>query len=381
MKKKFLSLGLAVLLLLGAAGCTIKTPATVGSIGGVEIPAGVYLLAQYNAYGVTSSAAELATGETASNVKAVLGAQCTGTIGGEEVTATGKEYLARVTQRSIEYYAAVESKFSELGGVLDDAATAEAAQTADSLWESNGELYTANGIGKESVRTYLLNSQKAKAIEELLYGENGTEPVSEQEYTDYINNECYYFDMVLLPLYDYSNYVFATEDQAAQIDALADSCLETLAAACTPETASSEAYPYLYTAAMQYVPRVFSTLGVTGFDASTSYYYIGSQLFTPDALAGYSDGAGGNKLTDAADALGYGEWAKVDLGSSIAVIRKMDPLAENSVSALVSAYGLLDELKSEDVQAMLYEQGASMEHALSQSAMNTYASSKIKRKV
>ena len=67
------------MLLLGVTGCAMSTPASVGSVGGVDIPAGIYLLAQYNAYNTASGAAKLATGETASNVKAVLKAECTGT--------------------------------------------------------------------------------------------------------------------------------------------------------------------------------------------------------------------------------------------------------------------------------------------------------------
>ena len=83
----------------------------MSSFGGVDIPAGIYLLAQYNAYNTASGAAKLATGETASNVKAVLKAECTGTINGEEVTTDGADYVARLTLRSLQYYAAVEKKF------------------------------------------------------------------------------------------------------------------------------------------------------------------------------------------------------------------------------------------------------------------------------
>ena len=72
MKQKFISLALAVMLLLGVTGCAMSTPASVGSIGGVDIPAGIYLLAQYNSYNTASGLAKLATGETASDVKAVL---------------------------------------------------------------------------------------------------------------------------------------------------------------------------------------------------------------------------------------------------------------------------------------------------------------------
>lgn len=171
MKQKFISLALAVMLLLGVTGCAMSTPASVGSIGGVDIPAGIYLLAQYNAYNTASGAAKLATGETASNVKAVLKAECTGTINGEEVTTDGADYVARLTLRSLQYYAAVEKKFDELGGTLDEAATAEAAKTADTQWENNSDLYAANGISKATLEKYQLNSKKADACLELIYGE------------------------------------------------------------------------------------------------------------------------------------------------------------------------------------------------------------------
>ena len=155
-KTKLFSLGMAASMLLALGGCAMSTPANVGSIGGVEIPAGVYLLAQYNSYNTASGLADLATGETANDVKVVLKAQCTGTINGEEVTTDGADYISQLTTHAIEYFAAVEKEFDELGGVLDDAATAEAANSADSLWNSNGDLYTANGISKSTVETYLL---------------------------------------------------------------------------------------------------------------------------------------------------------------------------------------------------------------------------------
>lgn len=104
-KTKLFSLAMAVSMVLALAGCAMSTPSTVGSIGGIEIPAGIYLLAQYNSYNTAANAAELATGETASDVKAVLKATCTGTIGDEEVTATGSEYVAKLTDRAISYYA------------------------------------------------------------------------------------------------------------------------------------------------------------------------------------------------------------------------------------------------------------------------------------
>lgn len=373
MKKQFISLALAVMMLLGVTGCAMSTPSTVGTIGGVEIPAGVYLLAQYNAYSTAAQNADLATGETASDVKAVLKAECTGTIGDEEVTTDGADYVERLTRRSLQYYAAVENRFAQLGGELDDAATAEAAQTADSLWESNGDLYTANGIGKASVETYLLNAQKAKACLELIYGENGTEPVTEQEYQDYIVNDCAYLETVQIPLFDQSTYVFATEDQNTEIKALAQQCCDELNAAGDDESA-------MYMAAMTYAPQAIGILGGS-LDANQAVYYAGSSLYTPDDLASYDDGQGGNTITDATDKAGFGKWVVVDLGMSYLVARALDPMQVATVSDYVDGFSLLDAMKSQELQDSLYAEGAAMEDGLSASALKTYSASKIKKTV
>ena len=236
-KTKLFSLAMAVSMVLALAGCAMSAPSTVGSIGGVEIPAGIYLLAQYNSYNTASGVAELATGETASDVKAVLKATCTGTINGEDVTAVGSDYVAQLTTHAIEYYAAVEKQFAEQNGVLDDTATAEAAKTADSLWSSNGDLYTANGISKSSVEAYLLNAQKAKVLLKMTYGPDGTSPVTDAEYTDYVNNDCYYIEAVQFPLVNYSTYSMADDDQKAAIMATAESCMAELNETATAETA------------------------------------------------------------------------------------------------------------------------------------------------
>lgn len=381
MKKKFISLGLALAMLLGVAGCNITTPATVGSIGGVEIPAGIYLLAQYNAYSTAASNADLATGETSNDVSAVLKADVTGTIGDEEVTTDGADYISRLTLRTIEYYAAVEAKFDELGATLEDAATAEAAESADSMWESNGDLYEANGISKDTLEKYLLNAQKAQVCMEMIYGENGQQPVTDAEYETFLQEECRYIDSVYLPLVDYSTYSFASSEQAAAIDAIADQCLSDLQASASADVDSTDAYSSMYMAASEYLPQVMEVMGSTDFDASQSVYYIGSQLYTPSNLSSYDDGEGGNLLTDALDEAGYGNWVKVNLGTAIALVRKVEPLKQGSLSTYKETYDLLSEMKSDAFMEELYAEGAAMEHQLDEGAMNTYKASNIKREV
>ena len=375
LRAKFLSLGMAMLLLLAASGCTITTPSSVGSIGDVEIPAGIYLLAQYNAYNTASGDADLATGESARDVKAVLRAECTGTIGDEEVTTDGADYIAQLTLRSLEYYAAVETMFDELGGVLDDAATSEAADTAASVWESNGDLYAANGISQATIEQYLLNNQKAQACLELLYGENGQTPVTEAEYTDYLQNECLYIDEVQLPLFDANTYAFADEEQAAEIQALAEECAATLNEWATAEQGRSERQVSMIEAASEYIPRTGEILGAT-MESAQALQYISSQLMTPDTLTSYGD-----SLTEAADAAGENTWFTYDTGMSVAVMCSVDPLEAYSLQELIEGYDLLRTMKGTEMDNQFYAEGAALAHNLDQSAMNIYKPGNIKTEV
>ena len=304
----------------------------------------------------------------------MLKATCTGTINGEDVTAVGSDYVAQLTTHAIEYYAAVEKQFAEQNGVLDDTATAEAAKTADSLWSSNGDLYTANGISKSSVEAYLLNAQKAKVLLKMTYGPDGTSPVTDAEYTDYVNNDCYYIEAVQFPLVNYSTYSMADDDQKAAIMATAESCMAELNETATAETASSSA---LYTAAMTYVPEAMAAMGST-MDASQAVYYAASQLYTPSDLSSYGSDEY-NNLTDPLDAAGMNHWTTIDLGTTVLVARKIDPFKTYTVEDLDSMYDLLTSMKSDAIQDELYAAGAALDHDLNSAAMNTYSASKIKR--
>lgn len=376
-KTKLCSLGMAAAMLLALAGCNLSTPSSVGSIGGVDIPAGVYLLAQYDAYNTASALADLATGETANDVSAVLRAECTGTIGDEEVTATGEDYIARLTLRALEYYAAVEQKFADLGATLEDAAMTTVQDSVDSLWQTNGDLYVANGIGRQSVQAYLENAQKASTILTLTYGPEGSDPVSDAEYTDFLNNECYYIETVQLPLVDYTTYTMADDDQKSTIMDLAAACAEELNRTATGETAGSAA---VYEAASTYVPQAMEALGATMESAEQAAYYVGAQLYTPDYLASYG-GDGYNNLTDPLDAVALNQWTTIDLGTVVLAARRVDPLQTYTVEDLTGMYDLLTALKGEELQNQFYADGAAMEHALDEGAMRTYSASKIKKEV
>ena len=115
MKKKLIVLVCALALAVGLVGCSLSTPDSVGTIGNVDISSGLYLLAQFDAY---QTAADLASDDQdAAKVSSFLKATITVDDATGE-TAVVSDYVAQKTLENLESYAAIETRFDELGGVL-----------------------------------------------------------------------------------------------------------------------------------------------------------------------------------------------------------------------------------------------------------------------
>mgnify|MGYP000796773174 CR=1 FL=1 len=151
MKKKLLALVCALALTVSLVGCALSTPDTVGKVGDFEVSSGLYLLAQYDAY---QKAADLATSEQdATDVKAFLKQTITVDADSGE-TATVSDYVSQKTMENLETYAAIETRFEELGGQLTAEEEAQADSYASQLMEQYGDTYKANGIGLNTCLLY-----------------------------------------------------------------------------------------------------------------------------------------------------------------------------------------------------------------------------------
>lgn len=365
MKQKLLALVCALALVVSLAGCVISTPDTVGSLGDYEISSGLYLLAQYDAY---QKAADLASSDQdAANVKAFLKQTITVDSDSGE-TATVSDYVARKTLENLQTYAATELRFDELGGQL----TAEEEQQADSyaqqLMDQYGSTYNANGIGLETLKAFERIQLKHTLLLTLVYGPDGESPVDDSDLTEHLDSQMYELAYVNIPLYNTSTFVFASDDQKAQMLQLAQAA----AASCseTQDGSVSEQVSALHSAASAALPDIYAVLDSTPAEDASS---VQTELLTESDLTGAftQDGA-----ADAVRGLVYGEAAAVQYNAaSIILMMRIDPLQVSTLDALRTQ--ILSDMKGDELEDAFTAYGSTLENDLSASAMNKMPASKI----
>ena len=365
MKKKLLALVCALVMIFSLASCGLSTPDTVGKVGDFEVSSGLYLLAQFSAY---QQAAQLAgKDQDTTDVKAFLKATIT-TDADTGETAVVQDYVADKTLETLRTFAAIDARFAELGGEL----TAEQTQVADNyaqqLMDQYGSTYTANGIGLETLKAFERIQLKHTLLLTLVYGPDGESPVDDSDLTEHLDSQMYELAYVNVPLYNTSTFVFASDDQKAQMLQLAQAA----AASCseTQDGSVSEQVSALHSAASAALPDIYAVLDSTPAEDAAS---VQTELLTESDLIGAftQDGA-----ADAVRGLVYGEAAAVQYNAaSIILMMRIDPLQVSTLDALRTQ--ILSDMKGDELEDALTAYGSTLENDLSTSAMNKMPASKI----
>ena len=372
MKKKLIALLAAVAMVFSLAACG-STPDSVGTIGTVDITSGLYLLAQYDAY---QKAADLATSEQdATDVKAFLKQTITVDADSGE-TATVSDYVSRKTMENLETYAAIETRFEELGGQLTAEEEAQADSYASQLMEQYGDTYKANGIGLNTVQRFERILIKSSDLLELVYGVDGETPVSDSDLTSHLENNMYELAYYTIPLYNTGTYAFADDDQTTEMLNLAQSAIDDVnsyaatLADLSDSTNSSMlmgAFSGVVTSALPDIYKVLDSTYSSDSDAP-SLELIGDSTVTSAFTA---EGA-----ADTVRSLSIGQAAALKYnGYAMMAVLRLDPLSLNSLDNLRGQ--VLNDMKGEELSEALTAYGASLEHNLSSSAMNKMPASKI----
>lgn len=372
MKKKLIALLAAVAMVFSLAACG-STPDSVGTIGTVDITSGLYLLAQYDAY---QKAADLASSEQdATDVKAFLKQTITVDADSGE-TATVSDYVSQKTMENLETYAAIETRFEELGGQLTAEEEAQADSYASQLMEQYGDTYKANGIGLNTVQRFERILIKSSDLLELVYGVDGETPVSDADLTSHLENNMYELAYYTIPLYNTGTYAFADDDQTTKMLNLAQSAIDDVnsyaatLADLSDSTNSSMlmgAFSGVVTSALPDIYKVLDSTYSSDSDAP-SLELIGDSTVTSAFTA---EGA-----ADTVRSLSIGQAAALKYnGYAMMAVLRLDPLSLNSLDNLRGQ--VLNDMKGEELSEALTAYGASLEHDLSSSAMNKMPASKI----
>ena len=365
MKKKLLALVCAIALTVSLVGCALSTPDTVGKIGDFEVTSGLYLLAQYDAY---QQAAQLADSEQdTSKVNSFLKATIT-TDADTGETAVVKDYVAQKTLETLQTLAAVDARFTELGGQLTEEQKSAADSYAQQLMDNYGDAYTANGIGLETLKLFQQLQYKQVLLLDLVYGKDGETPVEDGELTEHLDSQMYELAYVNIPLYNTSTFVFASDDQKAEMLQLAQQAA-TAANLMDYENVEDQVSA-LHAAAQSALPDIYAVLDATPSDDASS---VQTELLTESDLTSTftQDGA-----ADAVRGLVYGEAAAVQYnGYSVILMMRIDPLQVSTLDALRSQ--ILSDMKGEELNDALAAYGAQLDSTLSSSAMSKLPAAKI----
>lgn len=182
--KKIIGILLCAVLAFSMTACTFSAPSVVMTVEGEEIPAGLYLMYQYQAYTQAEAKVDDPSVETLKN-----------TIDG----VSAKDWIHEQTVENIKRGIWTEKAFAEKNGEMTAEENAAAEKQIAQIWEVNGETFTENGIGLENyTRFFKTNMMYERMMYDDLFANAST--VSVEEGKKYMNENYTRMQMLLLPI-------------------------------------------------------------------------------------------------------------------------------------------------------------------------------------
>lgn len=244
--KKISAAALCAAMSLSLAGCGNNLFGSDTSyaavIDGTEIPAGIFISMQMDAYyeamyytdpteeeeteETTAEAADEA--DSAETTAAVTEAEVTTTTAFTDKVIEGKavrDWINDEATKSMQEYVAIENKFDELGLSFEDNEDEKVTIYMDSLWEYYGSMYEELGISENSEILITLNSQKRSSIFDYYYGEGGESEISEDEIKAYLTDNNARINYIEMELRDGEGNLLKS-DGKAEIMEMAEGYIE-----------------------------------------------------------------------------------------------------------------------------------------------------------
>jgi len=178
--KKATAILLSIVMIVSFSGCG-KSTSWAMKYGDFEARAGVLLYYQMQAYNEALDKASKENPELdTADSKAVKALNFDG--------VPIKEWINNQVSDNLRKYLAVQSKFDEYGLSLTDDEVSEVDENLEMYWsyfEQNGNMFSKNGIGKESYRDVMTLTYKSNALFKHFYAKGGLEEYPEEDLENY----------------------------------------------------------------------------------------------------------------------------------------------------------------------------------------------------
>lgn len=353
--KKIASTVLACAVAASLAGCTIKSPETVGSIGDTEFTAGTYLLAQYSA---VNSLMNLA--EDSSSVKEALKSEVTAEDG---ETMQGSEFVEKETLENLQYTAGLEAAVAERGLTLTDDELEQVDTLTEQIMSYYENVYAQNGIGEKTIRETYQRNLLYSDLFDAVYGEGGEREVSDADKQTWLDENAVAGDVIVLPLTNTDDSTYEVSDEAEDaVRELAQTAADELAGGADLQETASAA-----------LAAAYGQLGMEYSEEDDLSANISNLMIMPSELTYY-----GTDFETAVGEMTVGEASVIDRGTSLWVFLKKNAGDVKTLEEVEGSYDLVSLMKSEDFTAELTAAGAAMENDLDSSAMSAYKAENIK---
>lgn len=278
--KKFTGLLLCAALALSMAACKFTTPAVVMTVEGEDIPAGLYLMYQYQAY---SSAKSKLEDKSAKVLKSEI----------EGVKA--EEWIHNETVASAKRYVWVEKAFAEAGLTFTEEEQASIDSQLDAIWANNEALLAANGIGRENYRRfYECEAKYEKLLAEYQDGES--DKITDAEAKKYMDETYSRIQTLVLPTTD-ADSAALPDEKLEELNALAAQLADDLNAGGSmdelgPETLEKAfeicGREYAEDTALSYMSKSFLTAESTSYSEEFVQGVVAAEVGAAGVYDGYS---------------------------------------------------------------------------------------------
>lgn len=226
--KKWIGLLLAgVVMATALTGCLGHQYKNAGKIDGVEIPSGLYLFYQLNAFEqIAYSSTDVQTQISAAqqSYQDTTPVVLASTI--EDKPAT--QWLEEFVEGACRTYVVVQKLAAEKGITISEEDQATVDYMVSSYMNYYQQVYAANGIGEESVRLYWENQQLMLNLFKALYGEGAEKAPTKEEIETYYTEQNAHITAIEIPLTSSDGSAIVEDKDAvvAQAQAMADAISE-----------------------------------------------------------------------------------------------------------------------------------------------------------